>query len=240
LGPVPLRLPYLTELALLVPALAFAARLPQAAGPHRSWRPRVPRVPAGARRSFARAGAISFLAWAVAYIVLALAPSYVTARVHGAPYLVGGAAAGLLLLAAASAQFTLSAWDAARAERTGLALLVAGLAGLVLVGALSSLALALATIAIAGAGQGRAFMGATREAHEIAAHGEEASVAAAYWVVSYLGGGIPVVGVGLLAVHVGMVRAVQIVAGAIALGCVALLFAARSGAARRDAGTGGA
>jgi len=233
-GPVPLRLPYLVELALLVPALAFAARLPEAAGPRRAWRPRVPALPAGARRAFARASAISFLAWAVAYIVLALAPSYVTARVHGAPFLVGGAAAGLLLLGAASAQFALNAWDAARAERVGLALLVAGLAGLVLVGASSSLVLALATITLAGAGQGLAFMGATREAHQAAVPGEEASVAAAYWVVSYLGGGIPVVGVGLLAVHLGLVRAVQIIAAAIALGCLALLFAIRHDRARGD------
>jgi MFS family permease len=225
-APLPLRLPYLIEAALLGAALLAAWRLPAGQRqPARRWRPTVPRVPRVARRRFAVAAAVSFLAWGVAYIVLALAPSYVSVRLHDSSPLIGGATAGLLLICAAAIQFACARLPTRSAQTLGLACLTIGLVGLVCAGRLTSVALLLASICIAGAGQGLAFMGATRQASQAAPPDQRAGVAAAFWIASYLGGGLPVTATGLLAVRVGLVTAVDTVAIILAVACLVVLTA---------------
>lgn len=140
-GPVSLRLPFLVELGLLALALLAALRLPDGPRSAERWRPRVPRVPAAARAWFALAGAVSFLAWAVAYVVLALVPSYAGELLGSGNLLVAGVSAGMLLTVAAVVQFACFRTGARRAEITGLGLLVLGLAGLVATSAVPSLVL---------------------------------------------------------------------------------------------------
>ncbi|MEN3309520.1 MAG: hypothetical protein V7603_5722 [Micromonosporaceae bacterium] len=221
-----LRVPFLAEAALLGAGLVVAFRLP-AAALGRRWRPTVPRVPPAMRAEFAVAGGVSFLAWAVAYIVLALAPSYVSERTHNTNVVVAGATTGLLLICAATVQLILAGWPARRAMTVGLLVLVAGLAGFVAAGRAGSLPLLLVTLAVTGAGQGLAFMGATRQATGSAPAGQRAEVAAAFWICSYLGGGLPVVGVGLLALRLGLVAAVDAVALALTCACLLMLAAGR-------------
>lgn len=219
-APLPLRLPFLAEAALLVLALPAARLLP--GGPARArWRPRVPRVPRGTRRSFAVAAAVSFLAWAVAYTMLALAPSYVAARLHTASPLAGGATAGLLMICAAVVQFPSVSWPARRAEVVGLAGLAAGLASVIVAARAGSLWLLLAGMCVAGAGQGLAVMGATRHATRAVPARQRAGVAAAFWIASYLGGGLPVIGAGFLSAGIGLVPAVDIFA--VVIGIASLL-----------------
>jgi len=228
-APLPLRLPYLAEVALLGAALLAAWRLPGRQGQlAKRWRPTVPRVPRVARRRFAVAAAVSFLAWGVAYIMLALAPSYVSARLHDSSPLIGGATAGLLLICAAVIQFAFARLPTRRAQTLGLVGLTIGLGGLVCAGRLSSVALLLASVCIAGAGQGLAFMGATRQASQAAPPDQRAGVAAAFWIASYLGGGLPVTATGLLAVRIGLVPAVDTVAIILAVACLAVLAAVRA------------
>jgi hypothetical protein len=236
-APLPLRLPYLAETVLLGIALLAASRLPgrQLA---RRWRPTVPRVPRGARRQFAVTAAVSFLAWGVAYIMLALAPSYVSARLHTRSTLIGGATAGLLLLCAAAIQFILARWPARRAETLGLAGLTIGLASLVAAGRLGSVGLLLASVCVAGTGQGLAFMGATRQVGQAAPPDQRAGVAAAFWIASYLGGGLPVTCAGLLAIRVGLVTAVNTFAIALAVVCLLVLVAVRAAVPSVDTSVG--
>jgi sugar phosphate permease len=163
----------------------------------------------------------------VAYIILALAPSYLGALLHTANLLLAGTAAGELLLGAAVAQLLFRRWDATRAQIVGLCLLAAGLTGLVAAGFIANLSLLLATITIAGVGQGLAFMGATREATSLTAPGQRAETAAAFWVASYLGGGLPVIGVGLASTRFGLTHAVQAFAACLAVACLATLIVVR-------------
>jgi MFS family permease len=224
---LPPRLPFLVETALLGVALLAAVRLPGRQLPRR-WRPTVPRVPRGARRRFAVAAAVSFLAWGVAYIVLALAPSYVSDRLHTSSPLIGGATAGLLLICAALIQLALYRWPERRAQTVGLTALAIGLGGLVAAGQLGSVELLLASVCVAGVGQGLAFMGATRQANQVAPANQRASVAAAFWIASYLGGGLPVTCNGLLAVRIGLVPAVNTFAIILAGACVLVLIAVQA------------
>jgi MFS family permease len=223
-APAPRALCFLLELGLLALAVPAAAALPRRApAAARRWRPRRPRVPPALRAAFLRAAAVSFLAWAVAYVILALVPSFVAERLHSDNLLLRGAAAGLLLLFAAAAQAAVADWAALRAQSIGLSLLTAGLAGLVVAGALASMPVLLVAVAVAGIGQGMAFMGALRHATAAAPAGEQASVAAAFWIVTYIGAGLPVIGVGIAATAVGLVTAVQLFAAVIAAACLVMV-----------------
>ena len=119
-APAPRVLSYLVEIGLLVPAVAAAAALPGSLGvTGRRWQPRWPGLPAPARAAFAAPAVVSLLAWAVAYVVLALVPSYAAAALGGRNLLVNGAAAGSLLLVAAAAQAAFRSWEPGRAMDAG-------------------------------------------------------------------------------------------------------------------------
>jgi hypothetical protein len=166
---------------------------------------------------------VSLLAWAVAYVVLALVPSYAAAALGGRNLLVGGTAAGSLLLVAALAQAACRSWDPARAQEAGLAGLAAGLAGLIAAGLADSVAVLFAAMAVAGAGQGLAFMGSVRRINEIAPPGARAGTVAMFYVVTYAGSGLVTAGVGLLATLTGLAAAVRWSGAVLAAACLLAL-----------------
>ncbi len=230
-APHPRSLSYLVEIGLLLPALAAVAALPAGLGRAGGrWRPRWPRLPSAHQTSahrglFLRAALVSLLAWAVAYVVLALAPSYTAAALGGSNLLVDGTAAGSLLLVAAAAQAACRSWGPGRAQAAGLAGLIAGLAGLIAAGAAGSAALLFGAIAVAGAGQGLAFMGGIRQVNAIAPAGQQAGTVAMFYVLTYGGSGLVTAAVGLLATHLGLTRAVQASAAVLATACLLTLLA---------------
>ncbi len=225
-APHPRSLSYLVEIGLLIPALAAVLMLPAGLGRTGGrWRPRWPRLPSALQTSahrpmFLRAALVSLLAWAVAYVVLALVPSYTAAALGGSNRLVDGTAAGSLLLVAAAAQACARSWGADRAQASGLAGLIVGLAGLIAAGAGGSAALLFGAIAVAGAGQGLAFMGSIRQVNEIAPASQRAGTVAMFYVLTYGGSGLVTAAVGLLATHLGLTRSVQASAAVLAAACL--------------------
>lgn len=224
-APAPLVLCYLLEIALLAVALVVVATLRN----HGQVRAalRRPRIPAEIRGPFLVAGMVSFLAWAVAYIVLGLVPSYVERELHSSDLLLSGGTAGMLLLCAAVAQVAFARPGPERTMPAGLVLLILGLVGMVGAGLLSSMPLLLGTVALTGVGQGLAFMGALRRVNDLAPPSGRAGVASAFYVVTYLGGGGPVIVVGLLAIPLGLVPAVQFASGGLAVACLLTLVVLR-------------
>ncbi len=223
-APAPLVLSYLVEIGLLVPAAVAAAALPGSLGvTGRRWRPRWPGLPAPVRAAFAAPALVSLLAWAVAYVVLALVPSYAAAALGGRNLLVNGAAAGSLLLVAAAAQAAFRSWDPARAMLAGLAGLAAGLLVLIAAGLAGSVPVLFAAMAVAGCGQGLAFMGGIRRVNDIAPPGARAGTVSMFYVVTYAGSGLVTVGVGLLATLAGLPVAVRWSAAVLAAACLLTL-----------------
>lgn len=222
-APWPLRLSYLVEIILLLVAVPCVMRIHVQASRPGGWRPRPIQVPVPIRRQFAHAATVGMLSWAAAYVVLALVPSYAARSMHNRNLLVGGCAAGLLLVCSAAAQFAARALDPDRAQAQGLALLGLGLLGLVLAGLLGSTTALLGTMVVAGAGHGLGYFGALQKMNIIAPGEERAGVASAFFVVSYLGSGITVGITGVLTVWVGLVAAVQAVAVGLAAASLAAL-----------------
>lgn len=210
-GPWPRVLPYLVEVALLVPAGIAIAAMPEPVVRSR-WRPRRPQVPAAIRSAFFSSGVTSFLAWAVTALFLTLIPSYVATLAGSANLVLGGGVVALMLGCSALAQRAAYGRRAAPLQAGGLGLLTASLALLVAAGAAHSLGLLLGASVLAGVGQGLSFLGAMTEVNEVAPPDRRADVLSSFYVVTYLGTGLPVIGVGFLATALGLLPAVRIFA----------------------------
>ena len=227
-APAPRTLSFLVEIGLLVPAVAAVATLPGSLGvTGQRWQPRWPSLPARIRTAFLAPALVSLLAWAVAYVVLALIPSYAAAALGDSNLLVDGAAAGSLLLVAALAQAACRSWDPARAGEAGLAGLAGGLVTLIAAGLAGSVAVLFAAMAVAGAGQGLAFMGGLRRINEIAPPEARAGTVSMFYVVTYAGSGLVTVGVGLLATLLGLTASVRWFGAVLAAACLLMLVALR-------------
>ncbi|HEY2671569.1 MAG TPA: MFS transporter [Rugosimonospora sp.] len=218
-APAPRVLPFVVEIGLLVPAAVAMATLP-ATGPTAPWRPRRPQLPAAVRPAFAAGGLASFLAFAVVGLFLTLVPTYVTVLSHSGNLLVGGAAVALMLACSALAQLAGYGKPPRRLAIAGLPLLTVGLVLLAVAGSVSSLTLLLVATAVAGVGQGLAFLGGLTAINQAAPEGRRADVLSTFYVVIYLGVGVPVVGVGFLTTAVGLLVAVRYFAVAVAVLCL--------------------
>lgn len=221
-GPAPRVLPFAVEIALLAPVAAAVLALPATRAPARRRASR-PGVPAEVRSVFATSGAVAFLAFAVMGLFLTLVPGYVATLTGSGDLLLAGAATALLPASSAVAQLVGYGRAARSLEVLGLPLLAGGLGLLALAGALSSLVVLLLATAIAGVGQGLAFLGAQTAVNQAAPADRRAAVQSAFYVIVYLGVGVPVVGVGFLATAIGPVTSVQWFAAVVALLSLAVL-----------------
>jgi MFS family permease len=227
--PAPTRTSYLIEAGALLLAAAGLFTLPTSLGRTTSgWRPRPPRLPPQ-RAAFLSACAVSFTGWAVTAVFLSIVPTYVTTLTGNASLPVAGAAAGLVLVVAALVQPMTLRLSGVVLELAGLASLALGLVLLLTAGFAQSFTLVLIAAATAGAGQGMGFMGAMRESARTSPRGAEAATASGFYVATYLGVGVPTIGVGLLATLLGTVVAVDAFAALIAAVSVVLAIFIRSG-----------
>lgn len=216
----PLVLPYLVEIALLLLASVAIARLP--GHPSRSrWRPRRPQVPPPIRRPFIIAGTLSFLAGTVTGLFLTLVPSYALTLTGSTNLGLAGAAVALMFAASAATQRLAYGQPEPVLRLGGLGLILTGFVLLIVAGSAASLALLLAATLTAGVGQGLAFLAAITGVNEIAPPERRADVLSSFYVVTYLGTGVPVIGVGFLATAIGLLTAVQYCAAVVAGACLA-------------------
>jgi MFS family permease len=221
--PAPTRTCYLIEAVALLVAAVGLLTLPTAIGRvGRSWRVSYPQVAATERGLFARACLTSFTGWAVTAVFLSIAPSYVRTLSGNRNLLLAGVAAGLVLLAAAVVQPFATRMNARPLQQVGLVVLATGTILLLAAGPTRLLSLVLAAAILAGIGQGMAFMGALRAANQAAPATVRAAVMSTFYIATYLGVGVPVVGVGLLATITSTTTAVNAFAVIALLGSLAV------------------
>jgi predicted MFS family arabinose efflux permease len=214
-APAPRVLPFALEIVLLALAAAALRVLPPSR-PNGRWRPRRPQLPPAVRPVFLTSGVASFLAFAVIGLFLALVPSYTAVLSGSTNLLLGGAAVALMLLCSVLAQLAGYGRSARALELAGLPLLAAGLGTLAVAGAVASLPLLLVATAIAGVGQGLAYLGGLTAINAAAPPGRHADVLSSFYVLVYLGVGVPVIAVGLIATRTGLLPAVRWFALAVA------------------------
>lgn len=221
-GPAPYVLPYLVDVLLLVPAGLAIATMPEP-GARSRWRPRRPQVPAAIQATFLSSGITSFLAWAVTALFLTLISSYVTALVDSSNLVLGGGMVALMLGCSAIAQRIAQGRPPAPLQLSGLGLLTASLALLITAGTVRLVGVLLGATVLAGIGQGLGFLGAMTEISQAAPPERHADVLSSFYVVTYLGTGLPVIGVGFLATALGLLPEVRIFAAVVGILCLTAL-----------------
>jgi MFS family permease len=223
-APYPLRLPYLVHLGLLVISCALTWLLPETvtrADPRPPLHPQGMYVPAQVRGVFAPAALAAFAGFSVLGLFTAVAPSFVAQYLHVDNLAVSGAVVLSVFLASTVGQSLMGRFGPSRALPLGCAVLVVGL---VLIGCsllAESLTLLVLGAVVSGLGQGLAFRGAMTTVSRVAPAEQRGATISALFVAAYVGISVPVVGIGALAVAVGLRSA-----GVIFVGCVIVVAGA--------------
>jgi hypothetical protein len=204
-APQPLRLSYyLFGAVLLVLALLIAVSPETSARPVPTprWRPQRIAVPAPARGTFFAAAAAGVASFAVYGVFTSLAPSFLAGTLHETSHAVAGAVAFAAFASGALAQVALARVGLRETLRTGVYMLIPGLALLVIGMWLPSLAVFVAGGITTGAGGGLVFRGALGAARGTAPPGAPAEVLAGYFLGAYIGLSVPVVALGIATQYV--------------------------------------
>jgi MFS family permease len=202
--PDPLILPF-AVFAVLAVGLALAVRLvPEMAGVAERPRYRTQRLsvpPAGRTRFFA-AAAGGTVAFAVFGLFTSLAPTFLAVTLGYRSHALAGATAFAVFAAGAVAQSLLARLGTRRMTATGLVLLVAGLALLTVATWLPDLAAFLAGGVLCGSGAGLLTKGGIDIVLEVAPEEVRAEGLATFFLASYLGLSVPIVGLGVATQYV--------------------------------------
>lgn len=209
--PHPLVLPYLVHLALLVPAAVVTAAQPETVTAPREqrppWRVLRPAVPPQVRGAFVPAATSSFAGFATFGLFTAVEPRFLgeILGVHGLA--AAGAVATLVFACSVVAQAATVAVPARVSLPGGCALLVVGMALLVVSLEAASLVLFLTATVVLGAGHGTCFRAGVAAVGAAAPPGSRGEVVSTLFVVLYIAISLPVIGVGALSQVVGLLTA---------------------------------
>jgi MFS family permease len=225
-APLPLRLVFWVDLALLVPAAALVWAMPEPVAARSSFRLRLqrPHIPSEVRTAFAPAALAVFAGFAVLGLFTAVAPGFLGQILGIENRAIVGLVVFSVFAGSTVGQTLLEGAFGPRALVAGCIGLVAGMALLALGLAVSSLGFLLAGGIVAGLGQGSSFRHGLAAINEAAPAQRRAEVASALFTVAYLGISLPVVGVGLLTEVVGL-RAAGLSFAALVAALAATVFA---------------
>ncbi len=232
--PWPLVSPYLLIIALLVPILLALTRLlpsTAVAEGRLALRPSF-RLPArGRRAAFLSAGLAGFCGFGVISLLASLAPSFLREVMGWHGPAAAGLAVGMMFCVSGATQIASRGMEPRRGLMVGLGVMIAGLALQAWSISTQSGPIFIASEALSGAGQGLSFMAGMALANRVIDPAHRGASLAAFLVVVYLGGMLPVLLVGVLAGRFGLPAAIELFCLGIG-GLSAIMIAVSSRAAR--------
>jgi MFS family permease len=201
----PLRLPFIVQLGLLVPALLGLLVTPETVE-RRAFRLRLQRlrVPAEVRGVFIRGASVGFGGFAVAGVFGSVAPAFLAQILGRTSHALAGLVVFILFSSSIVGQLLVVRLSDRRALVWGCTLLASGVGLLALALWIESLAALIVSAAVVGIGLGGvigAGLAAINQRAPVAQRGETAS---SFFVVMYVGLSLPVIGVGLAAQSFGL------------------------------------
>ena len=196
----PLRLPFIVDLGLLVPAVLGLLATPETVA-RRAFRFRLQRlrVPAEVRGVFIRGATAGFGSFAVAGVFSSVAPVFLGTILGRMSHALAGAVVFILFSGSIVGQLLVSRLSDRRALVTGCGLLAVGVGLLALALGIESLAALLAAAAVVGLGQGLAIGAGLAAINQRAPVEQRGETASSFFVVMYVGLSLPVIGVGVAA-----------------------------------------
>jgi MFS family permease len=196
----PLRLPFIVDLGLLVPAFLGLLVTPETVE-RRAFRFRLQRlrVPSEVRAVFIRGAAAGFGSFAVAGVFSSVAPVFLGQILGRTSHALAGALVFILFSSSIVGQLGLRRLSDRRALETGCVLLAGGVGLLALALGIESLAALIASAFVVGLGQGLVIGAGLAAINQRAPVEHRAETASSFFVVLYVGLSVPVIGVGLAA-----------------------------------------
>lgn len=239
-APAPLHLPYLADMALMIPAGLVVWFAPETVtGSTGSWpRPRRPRVPAQAVAVFVPAAIAAFAAFAVFGLLTATEPAVLAQLLHRTSPALAGVVVFAMFAGSAAGQVGITPRLGRLALALGCGVLIAGLVGIAVSLVTESLPLLIAGTVVVGVGQGITFSSGIAEVAAASPADRRAETVSAFFVVAYVAISIPVVLVGVGSATIGLRSAGIVFTVAVAV-LTAVALAAVLRLAHRDARHGG-
>lgn len=164
-----------------------------------SIRPRID-VPSQIRKPFLAPAATAFGTFAFLGFYAALIPTILIEELKQPNRALGGAVVSELFVVATLVMFLTRALASRTAMLSGLVLLLPALAALIVAQALGSLPILIVGTALSGVASALGYRGSLQVINEIAPAEGRAEVTSAYFIVSFFGNSVPVIGVGVLTV----------------------------------------
>lgn len=220
-APWPLYLPFLVHLALLAASAAVLLALRETVRERRplaTVRPQRPGLPPEVRAVFRPAALASFVGFALFGVFTSVSPAFLAQFLDVDNHAVGGLIVALAFFASIAGQSAVGRIGESRSLPLGCAGLLAGLALLAAALWWQLLPLVVLSALLGGAGQGLAFRAALAQVAAASPGDRRAAVISTLFVVAYAGISLPVIGVGILSVHIGLQDA-----GLVFIGCMAVL-----------------
>lgn len=225
-APEPLRLPYVIDIALVVPGILLMLRMREPAANARGrFRPRPLhfRLPRDVRGVFAQAATAGFVGFAVSGLFGAVVPIFLAELLHETSHALSGGTVTLLFAASTLGQVAVVRMAPRRSLPVATALLIAG--ALLVAASIEtrSLALLLLAAAVSGLGQGQCIGSGIQALHAATPPERRGEVDSTYFVVLYIALALPIIGVGIAVQAVGLRTAgTAFCVAAAVLGVVAL------------------
>jgi MFS family permease len=178
-------------------------------------------IPAAGRSEFIAAGVAGFAAFSLLGLFTALAPAFLSGVLHEHSHAVSGVVVFAIFDTGAISQLFLARFPSRRVVTFGLAVFLVALALIVAGLSQASMGLFLAGTLVGGVAVGAVVIGSLSAANRLAPPQTRGRAVSTYFVFSYVGLTIPVIGVGIASDYVGDFRPVLVCA--IALGVLCLL-----------------
>jgi MFS family permease len=227
-APAPLRLSFIVYLVLLVTIGFFISRTRETVRDRvdsfeeTSLAPRIG-VPRDIRARFVSPATTAFATFALAGFYVALSPSLISREMEITNVAVGGAIVCELFVIAALTVAATVGVKARTGMLAGAALLIPSAALLVAAQAMQSLTVLIAGTTLTGVAVALGYRGSLEVINDIAPEDKRAEVVSSYQIVCFIGNGLPVVGVGVIAsMWTPMIATVSLAALLSALAIVAL------------------
>jgi predicted MFS family arabinose efflux permease len=227
-GPAPLATPYIVFAAVMAVFLVLVLSSPETVDTELKAEDRPTRfaLRPGRQAAFGAAAAVGFFAFAVMGLFSSLGAIIVRGQLGIASYFIAGLAPFAAFAASAAAQLVLAKLPPPRLLTVGTLLFPAGLALTALSLYQPALWLALVAAALAGAGAGLLFKAAVSQSAAAADPASRAGVLAIFFVIAYLGMGVPSVAFSVVIQHTALRPAMIGFAAALSVGAAAAVTVA--------------
>ncbi|MFD2616056.1 acetolactate synthase small subunit [Terrilactibacillus laevilacticus] len=208
-APLPTKLSYLIHILLAVPGFIGLLYMSEKVRPRKTIQLHKPSVPKTIRGRFYLSGMTSFVAWSIMSLMLSVIPSYTNQLVGSSNLVISGSIVALVLIISTVSQIILKKLPVQNLVLIGYLLLILGLGALVLTLVTQSLFLLFLTTILIGFGHGPTFAGSLALTNNISPDKQRGDIIASFYVLTYLGVSIPVLGLGFIAHWIGLINAIE-------------------------------